>query len=376
MLETLIGDIEATGYHSVYRYQDIIVSLKVDTRVFIEFASMYFDGYFDVCAHLEPQITVYASSNPFVLKYLCRELPVDKKDLDKNGSIVMPLSSNMDVIFQQERDIEKEINCFAYYVVDKSKRNITVLVPESEEAGKYVPMRAVRIIVKLLLLERGMLSFHSACIVRNGYGVGLIGDKFSGKTTTLINALLNCNCDFLANDQVFLDYTKGTLMMYGLPISAGIRIGTIHYFSPLQSLLSKGPELHCDNNILDAKELKDPRTRIYVSPRQLVSILKCSIVPCARIGCFVVPEFSRDISESKLASLTKDEARKCLLKHYLSEPFPNQPYWNTLVTPDNRKLHGNVEKIIDRMSNDLTVYKLMQNDRTNGDSADILNTLM
>ena len=373
MLKTLVRDIETAGYESVYNFQNATVALKVDTSALIEFANMYFDCYFDVGTHSEPQITVYASSSSIILEYLCTELPVDEKDLDKNGSIVIPLNSNMDVIFQQ--DIEGGSNCSAYHVVDKFKRNIIILVSECDEPGKHMLMRTVRTFVKLLLLERGMLLFHAACIVKDGYGIGFTGDKLAGKTTTLITALLNCNCDFLANDKVFLDYINGYLTMYGLPVSLGIRVGTIHLFPTMQSLLGKASALHSDNNILSEKELENPRTRIYVSPRYLASMLKCSIVPCARVKCFVIPEFSRSTRESKLIHLTLDETKKFLLTQHLSEPFPHQPYWNKLVNPGNGKLHDNVETVIDRISNDIPVYKLIQNDKTNGDSVDILNKL-
>lgn len=366
LLEDLIMQIDAYGFDAHYSFQECALHLKTDNLAFIEFANTYFLGYFDSCTSVEPQITVYASSDTVLLERIRQEYPVNKHLLDKNGcGVLAQLNTYTDLVYRQDTD-----SLFAYYVVNKAERMITIVTPKK---GRFFPMRAVRTLMNLLLLEKGTIPFHAACIVKDGYGVGITGNKFAGKTTTLINALHHCRCNFLANDKVLLHEVDDVLFMYGLPISLGIRLGTISHFHRLHPLLDKGPELHDDNRGLDEMALQDPQTRIYVSPHQLVSTLNCSIEPYAQLRCLVNPEYSAAVTESQLIPLPKHEAKIFLATQYLHEPFPINPYWKRLLTRELVDAETAAEKIV---AKGLTVYKLLQNEHTNQTSAIILNRLL
>lgn len=357
LLETLNSNLDTSGHRITYSFGEAIMTLKVDNSSFLKFINMYFADFFKVTLHASPQITLYAITNSVVSqkfrKYLfCREC--------QNYNYATSLNNHIDIVCQNK---DKHS---IYYFYDKSRRNITILLP-CNRVGKLTLMRFARALIKLLLIEHGALPFHAACIVKNGYSICFIGAKLSGKTTTLINALLNCDCGFLSNDEALVNYTNN--LIYGLPVSIGIRLSTIRQFSCLQSLLGEIQNLYYTQSWQSKNEFQD--YRIYLRPQHLSSIFKCKIRPIARIGCFVVPVLAEEIDEVRLIHLSQKEAANYLMANYLRVPFEEQSYLNNCFCVNTREAN----RIIDQISNTIPVYKLIQNARNKAKSAILLNEL-
>ncbi|WP_446009818.1 hypothetical protein [Candidatus Electrothrix sp.] len=142
-------------------------------------------------------------------------------------------------------------------------------------------------------------------------------------------------------------------------------------------MLDQEQILQCgDNKIMNDGELNNPHTRIYVTPRHLVSMAKCCIQPCAKVKCFLVPVFSKDTTKSKLVPLSKDEAVAYLSKQLLNRLLPYEYYERIIVKLETGRPYDNFLNIINRVVADAPVYKLIQNAHTNVDTVGILDELI
>jgi len=125
-------------------------------------------------------------------------------------------------------------------VVDGSQREAT---PYSAEHGLALtdgivhvrpsgdPYRAphsvvavCRAVFKALAVSAGGVNLHASCLVSEGRGVAVVGDRGAGKTTTLLAALRYGGFSLLANDQVVAVNTRaGVTKLWGYPALVKVR---------------------------------------------------------------------------------------------------------------------------------------------------------
>ncbi|MGI8838854.1 MAG: hypothetical protein ACR2H4_19770 [Pyrinomonadaceae bacterium] len=368
----MLAELEMGEYQSTYCFYGSSVSLKADHHESVRFSDTYFSGYFETNGSLPSQITVTVNSDPSTLKYLTRLLRLSDDTSDFGIPKFLWLSPDHGICVRRLSGGPDKPSVL--YALNKLRRSITLLIPPGDFETRYIPMRTVRAAMKLLMLERGMWQFHAACIAKNGLAIALTGNKFSGKTSTLVSALLNRDFDFVANDKVLVDRGEQSWFVYGLPVSSGIRIGTIRQFLPLLDLLNDPHEQHWDNHVLGNEDYRNELTRIYVKPQKLVEILKCSIMPRAKVKCFVVPELVQGITKSRLLRASHGEAKEWLMGQYLDQPFAQEPCLKMLFQSPYSSVVERAE--ISRMAFELPVYKLIQNELTNADSARNLEELL
>ncbi|MEO0127411.1 MAG: hypothetical protein ABIL44_06655 [candidate division WOR-3 bacterium] len=357
LLGAVESAIEKLKYHVIYSFHGVNVLFQSNNVAFLKFMDAYFINYFHKVINSQPQVHIYACLNSMLLK--------NTEKVHRNISESMPSNYHFKLIY----------NCDSthpiYWFINMEKRIIIIFLSKCSDIEKYAVMRTVRALVKLLLINQGMLLFHAACAVKKGYSICFIGEKHSGKTTTLINALVNCNCSYLSNDEVIIGYYGDRIYSYGLPISIGLRFGTIRQFHFLSYLCSKEQTAYNGIPCKSNKVFYDDDTRIYVTPQNLVSVLRSSITTVAKVGYFVVPILINGIDEAKLIPLSQNETANYLLKHWLSVPFPEQPFLNIYTCSNNRE----VRKTINQIAIEIPAYKLIQSERSNTKAALLLNKL-
>lgn len=86
--------------------------------------------------------------------------------------------------------------------------------------------REIRDFIHSILIDDSFILFHAACVTRSNFSFCIVGDKFAGKTTLMIK-LLNQGFDLISNDKIYIKGINGIYHIVSLPISAGIRIGTL-----------------------------------------------------------------------------------------------------------------------------------------------------
>jgi len=366
--------VDTMEYELVYHFDIASVALRTDNIALANFITGYSKHFFNVQNGNDGRITVYASVETKLILLFQSLFVIERDILLRNGYVNMSLGDEVDIIYEEAR-YQKE-NCNVYYIVNKPHRKIIVLVSACNDAGKYTIMRTVRSLIKLQLIEHGMVPFHAACVVKNNYGIAFTGNKFSGKTTTLINMLSRGGYQFLSNDKVLLMRRNSSFHVYGLPTAVGVRVGTLRLFNNLKSLIDNGAELdNINNEVLDEFKLSDPHTRIYFTPNKFAALLRCQSTRQTKLQCLVFPELLESAAESKLVQMSKNTAQDYLLGQYLDIFFPHQPYWNRLVKMDSSDWKAHVNAVIDQLSAHVPVYRLIQNKGTNNHTFELLNQL-
>lgn len=87
-------------------------------------------------------------------------------------------------------------------------------------------IRFIRVLLRLQYMESGMKFFHGGMIDYNGDGICFIGEKKSGKTTTILNCSKEKGVSFISNDDVSFLLEQGRLFGYGWPRAINIREDT------------------------------------------------------------------------------------------------------------------------------------------------------
>jgi len=126
------------------------------------------------------------------------------------------------------------------------------LLETANEEIAYIEGRClIRACIEKLLFEEGFILFHGAVVVsQKGKGILIVGDKGTGKTTTLMQ-LIDGGFKYLENDRVFLRLSREGLI--ALPRPAFMRVGveTCRQVKFLESFVSSTRKDPQDKIIFD-----------------------------------------------------------------------------------------------------------------------------
>ena len=349
-----------------FSFRDISIALVTDCASFVNYSRDYFRSYFRGSTSPVADMSIFASASKSTFDAVCELAPVPKDKLDANGYFVFPARELTSVVYQ--RAIEVEGECEAYYIIDRANRQLTIVTPSSGFPGQLLVMRALRTAMKVCLMESGCVPLHCACVVRTGRAIGIIGEKYAGKTTTMLNALLGSEFDYLSNDKVFLDDTGEEQLICGLPTSAGIRDDILAHLSGMDRLLKTGRR---------TTYFQEAQGKVYLRPEQIASHCSCEVVPYAPIGCFVLPKYDPDPgrTHSELLKVDNERAEQTLADQILVDVFPDLAHWSSLIEIASQRFSDRRDRIIARIAEKYPMYLLIQNERTNQESRRLLRRL-
>jgi|GEM_PF-5193726 len=170
--------------------------------------------------------------------------------------------------------------------------------------AKYCPVRIIRnFLSKILVEEKGYLFMHMAAVENNGYSIAIMGDKFNGKTTSMMNLLCYGNYNYLSNDKIFIDSNNNC---YTLPYSIGIRKGTIESNMKLKAKISENYD-----NFIHYQPFKDgsANERLFLLGDELCSYLDCKKVTNAHLLFIVKCVYDVNIKELRINEINNEEKK-------------------------------------------------------------------
>lgn len=139
--------------------------------------------------------------------------------------------------------------------------------------------RILRSFLSRLILASGALSIHASCVADSNGAICIIGDKFSGKTTLLLT-LLNKGFDFISNDKPYIYCENNVFYASALPVSAGIRYGTLEINTFFYNEILK---------IQDSEDVDfSSNGRVHISPQSLCEIFNVKFISNAKIRKIIV----------------------------------------------------------------------------------------
>ncbi|MGW7466963.1 hypothetical protein ACWGJT_20210, partial [Streptomyces xantholiticus] len=222
---------------------------------------------------------------------------------------------------------------FVWREVDGEKRVVRLT---AAAASAYAPVHVVRIIRTLLRLDTAQLDpsalfLHAGMVSWQGHGLAVVGNKRSGKTSTVMAAAA-AGADFVSNDDLSLHRGRDRLIGVGWPRSVSIRLDTLE---PLGLRLPARPA-HPSNKHRDEAQL--------LMPHEISRLLDCRIAPDAPLRTVLFPSFGAD-ETSTLRRLDPQETAKRLLANLLTPPVKDDELTARFDLPSPEELSARVRQV-------------------------------
>ena len=225
-LQQMFADVADAGTYGCFEYQGVAVGLHSDEADLLNWFDQFFGGYFTVAASERIDAAVYSSRDPAVFLRL-KEWATSSGRPRSGDDTEYVVDAHHRIIYSREVDDAKGDVDETCFVLSTSDRTVLVSSPGALKDRQKAVKRSLRNWMKLLFMERGWLPFHSAACIWNDTGICILGGKYAGKTSTLVNLLARPGARLVTNDTLFLRDGGDVLEGCGFPNKAGLRIGAL-----------------------------------------------------------------------------------------------------------------------------------------------------
>jgi hypothetical protein len=384
-LQQIFADVADAGTYGCFEYQGISLGLYSDEAALLGWFSKFFGGYFTVTASSQTDAVVYSSQDPAVFQRL-KEWATSRGRRRSEDETEYAVDAQHRIIYSRELDEAKgkvEENCF---VLSQPGRNVLVSSPGTLKDRQKTVKRSLRNMMKLLLMEKGWLPFHSAACVWNDTGICILGGKFAGKTSTLLNLLARPGAKFVSNDNLFLRDGGTCLEGCGFPNKAGLRIGALVAYPKLVDWIGKTtdsfyPQIDAETfrdivATTPADELGSRSEKIVLLSTELAEQLDVPIEQVTPIELFLVVQFDPSLEQSRLAPVTDPQRiREYLAANFRSLSKEKQDFLQRFFDFDDNTVQAAFDALLEKFTSRVAVYDLYQNANTNEHSAELVGKL-
>jgi hypothetical protein len=335
-----------------------VSAADIGTRDFI---SSYFEGFTDsaVMRSFYSRGSVCVCTDPSLIASFEASMPETDRS-DEQYCRWQKATDSADILVHRASDPARTR---LISVSLRRENRLIMLLPRADEFCRIEAVRAARDLVQTVLIQGGMVPIHASAFVATGGAVCCGGPKFTGKSTTMLNAIVHGCGQFMANDKVLLVEEDGHYRVRALPVAAGLRVGTLRIFPELAPVLTERLSLHCENWKVDVTRL-DSSTRVYIRPQSLARLLGCGITARARLAVMLYPRYVPDTVTTRLLRLPESEAAERLQTISLgTEVFVDQPYWRSCI--DAEELQHRSRELAVRAARSVPACDLVQNAMSN-----------
>ena len=238
----------------------------------------------------------------------------------------------------------------------------------------YFVMRIIRTLIQILVIKDGYTFFHSAFAEINGKGIAVTGDKFAGKSTTLINLLQMFTGIFVSNDKVAIKgNTESRMNVISFPIAAGLRVGTIlKKFNGVslktnrtdnEEFFSKFNSLSLDEKIINGG-IDKCDIKLYLSVKELSQLLNVNFKFESKVDMIINPFYDKKLKHLSINEL-KGEQRDQFLNSQILDTICNEYLFleKELLGTTNNNL---------KLQNSVPVYRLGYNESLESEFRDFI----
>ena len=381
----MFTDVSDVGTYGCFEYQGISVGLHSDEPDLLDWFARFFGGYFTVTANSRTDAAVYSSCDPDVFSRL-KELALAHGHRRAAEETEYEIDAQHRVVHSREVDEEKgkvEENCF---LLSRPDRGVLVSAPGPLKGRQKTVKRSLRNLMKLLFMEKGWLPFHSAACVWNDAGICIIGGKFAGKTSTLVNLLAQPGARLVTNDNLFLRDGGTHLEGCGFPNKAGLRIGALVAYPQLVDWIehttdSFYPQIDAETfhrvvASTPVDELGSRDEKIVLLSTELAEQFDVPIQHVTPIDLFLVVSFDPSLERSRLTPITDvQQIREQMTPSFRSLDKENQDFLQDLFDLDDDALLATFDALLDTYASKVAVQELRQNAHTNQHSVELVAAL-
>lgn len=194
---------------------------------------------------------------------------------------------------------------------DGTKKKIGILKENSYDWQKQNLLRMIRVVLRLQCQEMATIFLHGGCISYRDIGVCFLGNKKSGKTSSLLSFLKYKKSYFISNDDVSLYKKSNDWYAEGWPRSIVIRNDT-------------WKKLGLHSNKL-THPLNVEKKGICLYPKQISEMFGKKFLKEINIKYIVFPKFI-DTNEAEIVQLDSTEGKKRLSEQVLVNPGKYNEY--------------------------------------------------
>jgi hypothetical protein len=253
--------------------------------------------------------------------------------------------------------------------VDTARRRISIVGPEGEWRTLQI-LRTIRNILRWQTFVTGDLFVHGGMVAIGGAGVAFLGAKRSGKTSSIVSALLLPDASLVSNDDLSIGLQQDQAVGYGWPRSIAMRMDSIlalqAYAAGLGDLAVRGAHPtnrhkgahneHCSD--LEPRQLP---LGVWMYPRELTDALGCGLARGAPVAALVFPRFDDSLDGPRLEPVSSSSARELLLANTEETAVQYDPF---LADWYQDRGHARRALVVDRLLSTARVFQLRQSMRS------------
>jgi hypothetical protein len=384
-LQQMFAEVAAAGTYGCFEYQGIAVGLHSDEADLLNWFSRFFGGYFTVTAREGADASVYSSQDPATFHRL-KEWATSSGRPRSEHETEYVVDAHHRIIYSREVDDGKgkvQENCF---VLSEPGRKVLVSSPGALKDRRTTVKRSLRNLMKLLFMEQGWLPFHAAACVWNDTGICILGGKFAGKTTTLVNLLAQSGARLVTNDTLFVRDRGTFLEGCGFPNKAGLRIGALAAYPRLVDWIERTtdsfyPQIDAETfhgivATTPVDELGSRSEKIVLLSTELAEQFDVPIDHLAAIELFLVVQFDPSLAQSRLTPVTDPQQISThLAASFRSLGKEKQDFLQDFFDLDGDTLHTAFDALLERVASRVAVVELHQNAKTNDESVVLVDEL-
>jgi hypothetical protein len=383
-LQQMFADVADAGTYGCFEYQNISVGLFSDEAMLDRF-SKYFGGYFSVTTSNHTDAVVYSSLDPAHFSRL-KEWAISRGRPRSEDETEYAVDGQHRIIYRHEVDEAKGKMGEACFVLSQPGRRVLVSSPGTLRDRQKTVKRSLRNTMKLLLMEKGWLPLHSAACIWNDTGICILGGKFAGKTSTLVNLLARPGARFVSNDNLFLRDGGTRLEGCGFPNNAGLRIGALAANPRLVDWIEKtvdsfhpGIDAETLRHIVattPADELRSRPEKVVLLSTELADQLGVPIEHVTAIELFLVVQFDPSLQQSRLTPVTDpQQISQYLAANFRSLSKEKQDFLQDFFDFDGNSVQASFDALLEMFASRVAVVELHQNANTNEHSAELVEKL-
>jgi hypothetical protein len=228
--------------------------------------------------------------------------------------------------------------------VNDARRRIAVVGEPSPWRAQQT-LRSVRHLLRWQVHAAGDLLLHGGLVRLDGTGVAFVGAKRSGKTSSILSALVHGGADFVSNDDLTVGETPdGALRGYGSPRTVNVRTDALLALAESAPAVSRLlTEVTHPTNSFEGRHRTAEALRtasgpalpgsLWVRAGELCGTVGCASLPESPVDAVVFPRFEDRPDGPSVVRLDRDRAAAELRRHiehqgtkydpFLAEWFPH-----------------------------------------------------
>lgn len=236
------------------------------------------------------------------------------------------------------------------YLYHGEKKVVVIDEPKDVRWTAQHALRLIRVLLRLLCYQDGLVYLHGGMMEMNQKGVALVGGSRAGKTSTILSLLSLTDATYITNDDIGISYTNNEYKGTGWPRSMSIRKDSFEAIEKFDTPYRLQTSSHPFN--------EDDKNYHFVYPEELEKWFSREVKTMGKIDFMVFPEFlPHGQTGAALSKISPHEAAERLKEHAVINPGRHNefllPYF-TLPTPEA------LEPFLENLAEKIPCYSLKQ----------------